>query len=89
MDVDALGKWLGWGLMAGYIALTAVEARRYFATALGPASQPAAPVEAPAPWRRVLGEVLAAFAISRLLVALVCAVGKPVSLGCPPLSGHH
>ena len=75
MDVDALGKWLGWGLMAGYIALTAVEARRYFATALGPASQPAAPVEAPAPWRRVLGEVLAAFAISRLLVALVCAVG--------------
>ena len=83
MDLDALGKWLGWGLMAGYLALTAVEVPRFFTTALGPASQPSADIEAPvsrpskglASRRRLLGEVLMAFVLSRLLVVLVCAVG--------------
>jgi len=75
MDLDALGKWLGWLLMAGYIALTAMELPRFFTSALGPATEAIPTVQAPASRRRLLGEVLAAFLISRLLVALVCAVG--------------
>lgn len=75
MDLDALGKWLGWLLMAGYIVLTAMELPRFFTSALGPAAEALPTVEAPAPRRRLLGEVLAAFLISRLLVLLVCAVG--------------
>lgn len=75
MDLDALGKWLGWLLMAGYIALTAMEVPRFFTSALGPATEAIPTVQAPASRRRLLGEVLAAFLISRLLVALVCAVG--------------
>ena len=75
MDMAALGKWLGWLLMAGYIALTAMELPRFFTSALGPATEAIPTVQAPASRRRLLGEVLAAFLISRLLVALVCAVG--------------
>ena len=75
MDLDALGKWLGWLLMAGYIVLTAMELPRFFTSALGPATEAIPTVQAPASRRRLLGEVLAAFLISRLLVALVCAVG--------------
>ena len=75
MDLDALGKWLGWLLMAGYIVLTAMELPRFFTSALGPTAEAIPTVEAPASRRRLLGEVLAAFLISRLLVLLVCAVG--------------
>ena len=75
MDLDALGKWLGWLLMAGYVALTAMELPRYFISALGPVSKAAPTVGAPVSRRRLLGEVLAAWALSRLLVVLVCAVG--------------
>ena len=74
MDLDALGMWLGWLLMAGYAALTVTELPRFFRSAL--ASPVAPPPEAGAPVSRrwLWGEVLIAFAASRLLVALVCLV---------------
>ena len=75
MDLDALGRWLGWLLMAGYAALTATELPRYFKSALGPVPDAAPVTGAPSSRRRLLVEVLAAFAASRLLVVLVCAAG--------------
>ena len=78
MDLDVLGKWLGWLLMAGYVALTVTEIPRFFTTALGPAAKAAPIGEAPASRRRLLLEVLAAFVLSRLLVVLVCAVGVAI-----------
>ena len=74
MDLDALGKWLGVLLVVGYVTLVALELIRYFRSAL------AAPCEAPAASserasrRRVWLWVLGAFVVSRLLVALVCAI---------------
>lgn len=75
MDLDALGRWLGWLLMAGYTALTVTELIRYFKSALGPVPEVVSVVGAPMPRRRLFVEVLAAFAASRLLIVLVCAVG--------------
>ena len=75
MDLDVLGKWLGWLLMIGYAALTIVEACRYFASALESADRAAAAMGAHVSRRRLLGETLAAFILSRLLVTLVCAAG--------------
>ena len=91
MDLDTIGRWLGWVVMACYVVLTATEVPRYFISALKPAPRPAAAIDAPvsrcpeglaslrpeglASRRRLMGEVLVAFALSRLLVVLVCAVG--------------
>lgn len=79
MDLDTIGRWLGWVVMAGYVVLTATEVPRYFISALKPAPAIDAPVsrrpEGLASRRRLMGEVLVAFALSRLLVVLVCAVG--------------
>ena len=75
MNLDTVATWLGWALMAGYVALTATEIPRFFTTALGAAPGPAPATEAPVSRRRLLGEALLAFLASRLLVALVCAVG--------------
>ena len=75
MDLDALGRWLGWLLMAGYAALTLTELPRYFKSALGPIAETMPVAQAPVSWRRLLCEVLAAFVASRLLVVLVCATG--------------
>lgn len=75
MDLNALGKWLGWLLMAGYLALTVTELPRFFTSALGPVPEGTPAAEAPVSRRRLFCEVLAAFVASRLLVALVCAVG--------------
>ena len=75
MDLEALGRWLGWLLMAGYAALTLTELPRYFKTALGPIAETTPAAQAPVSWRRLLCEVLAAFVASRLLVVLVCATG--------------
>lgn len=73
MDLDTLGRVLGWALMAGYAALTVAELLRYFKTSLIEPSAPRAIAEAPVPLRRVLIEVLVAFLASRLLVTAVCA----------------
>lgn len=75
MSLDAIGTWLGWLLTAGYGALAAVEALRFFRTGLAGAEQPSEPVPSAerAPWRRVLGGVLVAFLLSRLMTALCCA----------------
>ena len=79
MDLDTIGRWLGWVVMAGYVVLTATEVPRYFISALKPAPAIDAPasrrLEGLASRRRLMGEVLVAFALSRLLVVLVCAVG--------------
>ena len=83
MDLDTIGRWLGWVVMAGYVVLTATEVPRYFISALKPAAEPVPAIDAPvsrrpeglASRRRLMGEVLIAFALSRLLVVLVCAVG--------------
>ena len=75
MDLDALGRWLGWLLMAGYAALTLTELPRYFKSALGPIAEATPVAQAPVTWRRLLCELLAAFIASRLLVVLVCATG--------------
>lgn len=83
MDLDHIGRWLGWALMAGYVVLTAIEVPRFFISALKPASGPVPAIDAPVFRRpegrasrlRLMGEVLIAFALSRLLVVLVCAVG--------------
>ena len=79
MDLDTIGRWLGWVVMAGYVVLTATEVPRYFISALKPAPAIDAPaarrLEGLAARRRLMGEVLVAFALSRLLVVLVCAVG--------------
>ena len=75
MDLDALGRWLGWLLMAGYAALTLTELPRYFKSALDPIAETTPVAQAPVSWRRLLCEVLAAFVASRLLVVLVCATG--------------
>ncbi len=75
MGVETIGKWLGWLLTAGYAALTVAEALRYFRTGLAGAEQMSAPAPSAgrAPWPKVLGGVLVAFLLSRLLVALCCA----------------
>ena len=75
MDLDALGRWLGWLLMAGYAALTLTELPRYFKSALGPIAEATPVAQAPVTWRRLLCELLIAFIASRLLVVLVCATG--------------
>lgn len=81
MNLDTVATWLGWALMAGYLALVAVEAVRYFRSALAaPAEAPAAH-EAPVATRRMLCEVLAAFFASRLLLALVCVVIHGIETG--------
>lgn len=74
MNLDTVATWLGYALMAAYLALTAVELVRYFKSALAAPDEPAAAAHAPTPVRRMLGEVLAAFVVSRLLLLLVCAV---------------
>ena len=75
MNLDAIGTWLGWLLTAGYAALVAVEALRFFRTGLAGAEQPAVPAQSVrrVPWPKVLGGVLVAFLLSRLLIALCCA----------------
>ena len=75
VNLDLLGKWLGWLLMAGYVALTVTEIPRFFSTALGPAAAASPIGDPPVSRRRLLLEVLAAYVLSRLLVVLVCAVG--------------
>ena len=47
MDLDTIGRWLGWAMMAGYVALTASEVVRYFTSALKPAPEPAGAMDAP------------------------------------------
>ena len=44
MDLDTIGRWLGWVVMAGYVVLTATEVPRYFISAL----KPAPAIDAPA-----------------------------------------
>lgn len=80
MSADTAGRWLGWLLLAGFIALAAVEARRYFMTALAPETPLPTPSE-PVSRRRLWAEVAAAFVASRLLVALVCAASLWVESG--------
>lgn len=81
MDLDALGKWLGWLLTAGYAALVALELRRYFTSALaGPDEALPGPAER-ASRHRLWAEVALAFVASRLLVALVCAVAWRMESG--------
>ena len=75
VNLDLLGKWLGWLLMAGYVALTVTEIPRFFSTALGPAAEASPIGDPPVSRRRLLLEVLAAYVLSRLLVVMVCAVG--------------
>ncbi len=71
MNLDALGLWLGRGIMAGFAALVVVELIRYFRSALADPIEPRTPNGAPLPGPRVWGEALLAFAASRLLVVLV------------------
>lgn len=74
MTLDAIGKWLGIALLVGFAGLVYVEIQRYFETALlSPIESEAVP-ERPTDLRRVLIEVLLAYVLSRLLVALTCAV---------------
>ncbi|MBQ8110367.1 MAG: hypothetical protein IJ124_09445 [Clostridia bacterium] len=73
MGVNAVGMWLGRLLMAGYIALTAAAALRYFKTALAEPVQTPAPPAGRTPWPKLLAWALGAFVASRLLVALSCA----------------
>ena len=68
----ALG--LGWGLMAFFGALTAVEAWRYFRAALFPAPESATPRTSRADWPRAAGMLAAGWALSRLLMLLTLAV---------------
>ena len=78
MSLDTMGKWLGVLLVAGYGALVALELVRYFRSALAaPDEAPDAP-SARASRRIVWLWVLGAFAVSRLLVALVCAIAYRV-----------
>ena len=73
MNLDALCRWLGWLLMAGFIALTVAEVIRYFRSALVAPEADRAPEGQPVPAHRLLMEVLAAFVASRVLVVAVCA----------------
>lgn len=73
MGVDTVGTWLGRLLLAGYAALMALECARYFKTALKGPFAPQKLVKPPMPWPRLLAWVLAAFALSRLLVMAACA----------------
>jgi len=81
VNLDTIGRWLGWVVLAGYLVLTATEVPRYFISALKPASGPDAAIDVTASRRtegsvtrsRLLCETLIAFALSRLLVVLVCA----------------
>ena len=81
MALDAAGRFLGWLLLAGYAALTALWVPRYFRSALAPLAGEPTLDEAPAPGRRVLLWTLTAFIASRLLVALVCAAACLVESG--------
>jgi len=82
VNLDNIGSWLGWVMMAGYVILTATEVPRYFISALKPESGSAAAIDATvsrnpeglASRRKLLCETLIAFVLSRLLVVLVCAV---------------
>ena len=73
MNLDTLCRWLGYLLMAGYIALTVAEVIRFFRTAFSEPGEAPATMAAPAPLRRVAAEVLAAFLLSRMLVIATCA----------------
>ena len=81
MELDALGLWLGRGIMALFAALVIAELVRYFRTALMEPVEPRPAVEAPLPARRVLGEALAAFLASRLAVVLVALVCHRIRAG--------
>ena len=80
MSLDTVATWLGYALMAAYLALTAVALARYFRSALNPPGEPAA-LQPGVSARRMLGEVLAAFMASRLMLALVCAVIHLIETG--------
>ena len=72
MNLGTVAAWLGGVLMAAYLALTATALLRYFKSALAAPPEERA-IRPPAlPARRLLAEVLAAFAASRLLLVLVC-----------------
>ena len=83
MNLDAVGLWLGRLIMAGFAALVVAELIRYFRTALVDPVAPRAEPPAPLPWKRVLAEVLAAFAASRLLVLLACFAWHWIETGSP------
>lgn len=83
MNLDAVGLWLGRGIMAGFAALLIAELIRYFKTALVEPIEPRPTPEAPLPWKRVLIEALAAFVASRLLVVLACFIYHWVQNGSP------
>lgn len=74
MELGTLAAWMGYALMAAYVALAAAEAARYFRTALAAPGEAPVAARPPMPARRLLGEVLAAFVASRLLIVLACAV---------------
>ena len=83
MNLDAVGLWLGRLIMAGFAALVVAELIRYFRTALIEPLAPRAQPHDPLPWKRVLAEVLAAFAASRLLVVLACFACHWIGTGSP------
>lgn len=83
MNLDAVGLWLGRLIMAGFAALVVAELIRYFRTALVEPLAPRAQPHDPLPWKRVLAEVLAAFAASRLLVVLACFACHWIGTGSP------
>ncbi len=81
MNLDALGLWLGRGIMAGFAALVICELIRYFRTALATPAEDRGPSGAPLPAPRVIAEAVAAFVASRLLVSLVMLVCHRIRAG--------
>ena len=74
MNLDAVGIWLGRGIMAGFAALVIAELIRYFRTALIEPAEPRQLPETRLPAARVLEEAFIAFTASRLMVVLVMLV---------------
>ncbi|MBQ3424369.1 MAG: hypothetical protein IJH38_04135 [Clostridia bacterium] len=83
MNLDRIGTVLGWALMLGFAALTLLEVPRFFRSALAPQPLPLPGDGQPSAIssRRMWGEVVLAFLLSRLLVVLVCLVGRWLDVG--------
>ncbi|MBR1822590.1 MAG: hypothetical protein IJ769_13350 [Clostridia bacterium] len=78
MNLEAVALWLGRLLMAGFAALVLLELPRYFKTALAEPIERRDAERERLPWKRLLGEVLIAYAASRFLVALACGASYAV-----------
>ena len=74
MNLESFSNILGWILTVGFAALVLTQLVRYFKTALLTGQEPLRQAEAAPSWRRLAGEVLLAYAASRLLMVAVLAV---------------